>query len=138
MSCNNKTKQRCKKQYASCVSFEGTTNANSTLMDECLSIEETTQDTYDQLEQINLSQLGDKCLEYVTVDGKIFVKNVLLKFEQEICDLKEQVQTLQNTAFCDLTIADCGINTLCLQGVCENEILTVKDLFQSIINRLCI
>lgn len=136
MGCQEKQNQRCKKAYADCTMYEGTVNENSSLnQDTCISVEESTQDIYNQLEQINLSALGDSCLTYVQEDGKLYVKNVLLKFEQEICDLKQQVQTLQTTAVLDTPLTN--FNFQCLQGVCDNDILTLGDLLNSIITRLC-
>jgi len=136
MACQEKTGIRCKKSFAACTNYEGTTNENSTLIqDTCISIEETTQDIYNQLEQINLSALGDSCLDYVEEDGKLYVKNVLLKFEEEICTLKNQVQTLQTTAVLDTPLTN--FNFQCLQGVCDNNIITLGDLLNSIVTRLC-
>ena len=83
----NKVKNTCAAStYAECVTYEGEVNENSTLKTHCaLSIEETTQDIYTQLEEINLSELGNTCLEYIlNEEDKIIVKNVLLKFEEKI------------------------------------------------------
>lgn len=135
----NKVEQTCgTTNYAACIEYEGTTNDNSILKNDCkLSVEESTQDIYNQLEQINLSELGERCLEYVLEDNKIVVKNVLLKYEEEICDLKEKVEILETTAFCDINIENCGLDLNCLELPCENNIITVKDLFQALINKSC-
>ena len=141
----NKIKNSCtgSKTYAACAQFEGEVNEDSALVDEtCLSLEETTQDLYDQIGEIknnqDLSDLGNACLEYVEdEDGKIIVKNVLIKLEEEICALKEETETLKNTAFCDLKITDCGLDLECLTGACDNDIITVKDLLNSIITKIC-
>lgn len=142
MSCNKKTKLTCgESTYSTCVDFEGTPNSQSTLTD-CLDQEQVDQDQYNQLEniwsEIDLQQLGDRCLDYVeTEEGKIVVKNVLNKFEEEICNLKEQINTLQNSALCDTDITNCGIDFNCLQTQCGNEIQTLKDWIITITNRIC-
>lgn len=134
--CNNKIKQRCKKVYASCTMYESEVNTNSTLdVDDCLTIEETTQDIYTQLEQINLSNLGNSCLEYVEQDGKLYVKNVLKKFEDEICALKEEVENLNSRNILDTPLGE--FNVWCLEGQCENEILTLRDWMNSVTTRFC-
>lgn len=142
-NCNQKIKQTCGSTvYATCTAFEGTPNSQSELANEsCLDVNQTTQDLYDQLETVidnsDLSELGQTCLSYTTVGGKIFVKNALLKMEEEICTLKAQVQTLQTTAICDMSLADCGLDLECLTLPCDNEINTLKDLLQALITKSC-
>jgi hypothetical protein len=86
----NKIKSTCGTRIqAECVDWEGAVNTKSELEgEECLSISDTTQDIYTQLEEIDLSALGESCLTYVETEaGKKIVKNVLLKFEEKICEL---------------------------------------------------
>jgi len=88
--CNSKIRHTCgSTTYAVCANYEGIVNSQSELSEEsCLNLEETTSDIYNQLETIldnsDLSALGEQCLTYVEVEGKIFVKNALLKMEEEI------------------------------------------------------
>lgn len=141
-NCNNKVKHTCGTQnFATCVNYEGTTNSQSELAEEsCLDLEITTQDTYEQLEEIkteiDLSELGEQCLDYVEVEGKIIVKNVLLKYETEICELKEKVEALENRQVCDMLITDC-VDLKCLTDACSNEITTYGQLFQALIDNAC-
>ena len=92
-SCQSKVKHTCTGsiQYALCTSYETELPEFSEL--ECPSIEETTEELYNLVgeikEETDLSELGEKCLEYLLDENdKIVVKNVLLKFEEEICNLK--------------------------------------------------
>lgn len=82
MACNdNKISNNCGNiVYASCTKFEGTTNTQSELSEEqCLSIEETTQDIYNQLEDLSNRVGGNPVVGTVTsvnninpdVDGNI-------------------------------------------------------------------
>lgn len=135
----NKVKNTCgTKNFAMCISYEGTINSISEYTNEdCLSIEETTQDIYNQLEQLDLSELGESCLEYVEEDGKILVKNVLKKYEEEICYLKNKVTELENRPFCNQPIADCIEDFSCLSLPCDNSIITVKDWMLAVQAKIC-
>lgn len=145
-TCNNKIKHTCtgSRTFAVCTQYEGTVNEDSALVDEsCLSVEETTQDIYDQIGAIknnqDLSELGEKCLTYVEdEDGKIIVKNVLLKMEDEICALKTQIETLEKRTICDLKISDCNIDLKCLEeDECNQTIVTLADWIQAVTNKIC-
>ena len=144
MSCGNKTKNTCgEKTYATCVYYEKEVPTTSELNGEdCITIEETTEDLYNITtkisEQIDLSKLGKSCdIEYVLDDDKIIVKNVLLKYEEEICALKDKVEELETKNISEMLIADWGLDLDCLELPCEATIATVKDLFQSLINKVC-
>lgn len=135
----NKIKHTCGSiVFADCTSYEGTVNADSEFNENnCLSIEQTTQDIYNQLDNLDLSALGESCLTYVTIEGKNIVKNVLLKHEEKICELQARVLELENRQFCDLPVTDCDLDFSCLELPCEAQILTAKDLFQALINKVC-
>jgi hypothetical protein len=112
-NCGNKVKHTCsEKNYATCVYYELEVPDFSSLVDQdCITLEETTEDQYNILEgiksEIDLSALGQDCINY-GINPKT-VKSVLLKYEQEICDLKDRVNTLETTAICDMNITDCGL-----------------------------
>jgi hypothetical protein len=138
MSKCNKIKDTCgTRNYASCIDYENIVNTNSSLdASDCLNLDEVAEDIYTQLEGINLSALGEACLTYVDSEGKLIVKNVLLKMEEEICTLKEEVKTLKEKPLCDLPLGDC-VDTLCLADVCDNTITTVGQLLQALVNKVC-
>lgn len=142
--CNNKVKQTCgEPTYSTCVEYEGTVNNQSELIGEsCLDQEIVDQDQYNQLEkiwdEINLSELGNNCLEYVETDeGKIVVKNVLLKYEEEICSLKEELETLKNRQICDIPISECITDLSCLSLPCDDSIVTLGDWMIAVQNKIC-
>jgi len=127
--------------YATCVTYETPVPEFSEL-GECVDIEQTTTELYELVgdirNQIDLSALGEECLEYVeTEEGKIIVKNVLLKFEAEICDLKTKVETLENRQLCDFPIADCDLDLDCLALPCDTSITTWAHVIQALINKSC-
>jgi hypothetical protein len=113
-NCGNKIKHTCsEKNYATCVYYELEVPSFSSLVNEdCITLEETTEDQYNLIggikSEIDLSALGQDCINY-GINPKT-VKSVLLKHEQEICDLKARVETLETTAICDINITECGLN----------------------------
>ena len=140
-NCNNKIKHTCGTiSYALCTVYETPLPEFSELTD-CVSIEETTEELYNLVgeikEETDLSELGESCLDYVLEEGKIIIKNVLLKHEQEICELKNHVTELENRQLCDFNISECGIDISCLALPCDQSIATVADLFNAMITKIC-
>jgi hypothetical protein len=127
---------------AECVSTEVTPNEESSLTEEsCLSQEQVNKDVFAQLEkiwsQLNLEDLGEECLTYTLEETKIVVKNALLKHEEEICLLKEELETLQNRKICDTPISECVETFSCLEGECDNSIVTLGDWMTAVQTRIC-
>ena len=137
-----KIKYGCDTSYATCIITEITPNPQSSLLDvECISQQDFNEDVYEQLENIqtqsDLSELGELCLTYTTVEGKLFVKNALLKLEEEICSLKENVETLKTTDILDKSIIGLGLDLECLTDACSGTITTYRELFQALIAKVC-
>ena len=134
----NKIKHTCgERTYLICAEYEGNVNTDSSLVDvNCKNGEEVIQDIYNQLDNLDLSALGELCLEYVQVSGKNIVKNVLLKFEEEICDLKNRVEELENRPLCEMPLGDC-VDTKCLVDACSENISTVGQLLQALVDINC-
>ena len=122
-----------------CTEYESNVNVDSSLIDvDCKNGEEVIQDIYNQLSGLDLSALGELCLTYTKIGGKNVVKNILLKFEQEICTLKEEIQTLKDRQICDIPITECFPNGFdCLIGDCNNNIVTLKDWMLAMQTRIC-
>jgi hypothetical protein len=139
MSCNDKIKQKCGvKVYAPCVQYELDIPAFSSLsIEQCTTIEETTDDLYGHIgdikEEIDLSELGLSCLQYVPTGQIAKVKNILLKYESEICTLKTQVETLQTTSICDKDITQCGIDLTGITDICDNPITKLGELLNYLV-----
>ena len=138
----NKIKHTCGSiVFADCTSYQTDLPEFSEL--ECPSIEETTEELYNLVgeikEETDLKDLGDKCLEYVeTEEGKIIVKNVLLKFEEEICNLKEELEIVKNRQICDIPITECLPNGFdCLALPCDTSIANLGQLLDAMITKIC-
>ena len=142
-SCQSKVKHTCTGsiQYALCTSYETELPEFSEL--ECPSIEETTEELYNLVgeikEETDLSEIGEKCLEYLLDENdKIVVKNVLLKFEEEICNLKEELETVKNRQICSIPITECFPNGFdCLALPCDTSIVTLGDWMLAVQTKLC-
>jgi hypothetical protein len=138
-NCNRISHTCGQRTYLVCSEYEGTVNSDSSLVEEsCLNGQEVVQDIYNQLENLDLSALGELCLTYVQENNKNIVKNVLLKFEEEICNLKEELETVKNRQICDIPITECLPNGFdCIIGDCDNSIVTLKDWMLAMQTRIC-
>jgi hypothetical protein len=137
-NCNNKIKNTCGgRTFAGCVDYEGDL-PEFTTVGSCPTIEETTEEIYKEVDEIrtatNLSGLGELCLSYTLVDGKVIVKNALAKFEQEICSLKQQILILQTTSICNTSIVPCNLEWGDLVNECGLQPQTLGQTLQLLIN----
>ena len=138
----NKLKHKCGiKTPSTCVFYDLTLPEISKLsiLEDCISIEDTTSDTYSLFQSvfqsIDTDGLGDKCLTYETTkslykptEDVILVKTVLLKFEDEICKIKEQLP---------VTDEPLNLDFKCLVDPCGETITTELQLLQILINTVC-
>ena len=138
MNCHNKTKHTCSSvNYSTCIQYESSVNTDSQYDEnDCLSIEETTLDIYNQLENLDLSALGELCLEYTQASGKNIVKNVLLKFEEKICELENRVEELETVDICNQSITSCNLDFGDLVDACGNKPTTLAETLQLILDNL--
>lgn len=139
----NKLKHKCGiKTPATCVFYELELPEISKLkiLEDCISIEDTTDDTYSLIksvfQSIDTKDLGEKCLTYETTKSSyeptkdvVLVNTVLLKFEDEICKIKE---ILSDSADDSLEL-----DFKCLVSPCETTITSLKDLLQVLIDAVC-
>lgn len=140
-NCGNKTKHTCaEKNYATCIHYEESIPTFSDLYGEdCVTVEETIDDLYTLLTEvkaeINLSALGDDCITtYTETEGKVLVKDAILKLEEELCNLKAEVEILKTTAICDINITDCGLIGLPSDSCnSANTVSTLGQLLQYLI-----
>lgn len=141
-SCGNKVKSTCvERTYATCVQYETPLPDFSKIIDQdCVTVEDTTEDLYSLVEDIrsdiDLSALGESCLEYVQVGNKNIVKNVLLTYEQEICALQTRVTELETEAICNKDITQCGLDLTGLVDQCDTPITTLGQLLEYLLTRL--
>ena len=137
----NKIKATCgTKNFAPCVEYQKEL-PSFTKLTGCNNLEETTDELYTLVGEIrtqtDLSALGEKCLTYVLDSaGKKIVKNVLLKQEQEICDLKAKVLALETTDICTKSITACNFNFGTLVDPCGIKPQTLGQTIQVILNKI--
>lgn len=134
---SDKPKYNCGiKQNARCIYYEGDLPEFSELED-CVTLEETTEEIYTNLNEIkdsiDLSKLGKECINYSEFqeDEKLKVNEVMLTFEKEICDLKNNIT--DSSCCIDLN----KIDFKCLIDPCNNSIDTQLKLIQIMIDKIC-
>ena len=135
----NKIKHTCGsgRNFAVCIETEGEVNTDSTLVGEtCTNLQENLDDIYNQLDNLDLSELGELCLEYVQFSGKNIVKNVLLKHEEKICELQARVEELETTDICNKIITACNLDFGDLVDACGNQPTTLAETLQLILDTL--
>ena len=136
-NCGGKIKQNCTKVYSPCVQYELDIPEFSTLSKDtpCVSIEETTKDLYEHVgdikEEIDLSDIGKQCLTYLKPNEALLIKDVLYRYETELCTLREKVKVLEEEAICDKDITKCGID---LPTLCDTPITTLGEFMQYVLN----
>lgn len=137
-NCGNKIKNTCsEKNYATCIYYELEVPAISSLVTDCITLEDTTRDIYEILEDIisglSTEALGDDCITYPTVQGQALkIKDVVLKLEEEICNLRAEVDTLKAASICDADITDCGLTLP--NTDCEEPITKLGELLAYLLN----
>ena len=140
-NCSNKISHTCgSTNYATCISYETELPPFSELTD-CVDLDQTTEELYSLVgeikEETDLSELGDACLEYLLDENdKIVVKNVLLKFEEKICELEEKINLLETTDICNKSIVSCSLDFGDLVDTCGNQPTTLAETLQLILDTL--
>jgi hypothetical protein len=137
-NCGNKIKHTCaEKSYATCTYYEKELPDFSKLPEAigCPTIEDTTYELYNLIKEIkretDLSDLGEKCIDY---DEKL-TKSVLLQLEQEICDLKSEIEILKTTAICNADITHCtGLDLSGITNSCATPVTTLGELLDYLLN----
>ena len=137
-NCHNKVSNTCDgMKPLGCSEYEGNVNIDSSLeQNSCYTGQEVVEDIYEQLENLNLSALGELCLTYVTVGGKNIVKNVLLKHEEKICELEAKVLELETTDICNKVITACNLDFGTLTTQCNTQPITLVETLQLILDNL--
>ena len=135
---NNKIKCNCgTRQNARCVYYDAYLPKYSKLDEDCVSIDETTEELYENqekiLDSIDLVKLGKKCIDYSEFqeEDSLKVNEAFLTFEKEICELKNKKN--DDSYSIDLD----KIDFKCLSDPCNNEITSLENLIQVLINEVC-
>lgn len=129
-----------KKHNARCVEYEGTVNSQSELSTDCNSVHNTTEDIYNQLEDIqnsiNLEGLGEDCITYVQEGDKLTVAEALLGLESKVCGLVSESTDCNPIFDADITCLNLDLDCLTTDP-CGEPITTFKQLLQAMIIQAC-
>ena len=94
-NCKGKIGNTCgKKHPAKCIDYEGTYHNNTELeVCDCNSLEDVIEDINSELNDINdsidLTNLGESCIEYTQEGDTLKVSEALLAIESKVCELVE-------------------------------------------------
>ena len=137
----------CVKNFARCIAYELEVSEHSALhSDECLNLEKTTKDFYDIYDndifpQLNFSETGYAwCtnINYNFVGGNLTNANAVKAQDAAICELFEKIEDLETDLLNTSIVGKIDLKCLSVIDDCNNEeIKTVKDLLQAIVNKLC-
>jgi hypothetical protein len=108
--------------------------------EDCVVIEETTEDTYNLItwikESIDLEDFDPDCLDiekkedsYNTDKTRYLVKDVLTALTERVCDLETEVDEANDDTL--------ELDFKCLVAPCGEQIGSLKDLLQTLINEIC-
>ena len=132
---NNKIKCNCgTRQNARCVYYDGYLPKYSKLDEDCVNIEETTEELYENqeriLDSIDLIKLGKECIDYSEFKETNILKvnEALLTIEKEICNLKKNIDDDNSSLELDFK---------CLVDPCNNNITSLNQLLQRMIDKIC-
>jgi len=134
----NKIKNTCPDSVmAPCVDYQGALGENTKITSDCVTIADTTEDLYEITDEIisdiDTSELGNECITY---PSGLNASKALKTHEEEICELKSQIEVLQTTALCDMSIQGCGLSLGILTDACDEPITTFGQLLQAMIDQI--
>lgn len=138
----NKKKNTCGNRVpASCVFYDLNVPEYSKLdKEECLVIEETTEDLYNLVtwikESIDLKNFEKDCLEVDDVEDtynkdkrRFLIKDVIIELKNKMCELEGRLSDDSDDTL--------ELDFKCLVGPCGDPITSLKDLLQVLINKHC-
>lgn len=150
MSCDKDTKSTCgKKMNAKCVDYEGELHENTNI-EECSkpSVEDVIEDINEQVDLLSdgldLSELGDKCIQYVKEGEELKAKEAFLAIEEKVCEIADFVGLPKPgctgcqdcSPIFDLPIACVGFDLGRLVDECGEQPATLGELLQLLINKV--
>jgi hypothetical protein len=106
--------------------------------EECASLDDVVEDIYNIIENLDLSDYDNKCLEGTPET----LVEILQAQTDKICEIAEDVEELKNVcSILDADLTECGIDTSCLeeQDPCQPaaQITTLKQLLIKLIEKSC-
>lgn len=141
--CNSINNTCGETHYASCTRYEGSIPEFTHMLESnCKTVEEVLADMYLIMGQIHseidLTELLTNGIDYVVEDGKITVKNAIIKHSELIIDLRDRVTSIETGESSNYNITNWDLDYQCLADSCDNPPTTIKELLQLIINQICV
>lgn len=141
MACNEELSNTCMNPIKStCVDFEGTLGANTKIEDSCVNQHEVNEDLYILTDEIiadtDVSAVTSAC---ITIPADASVKDIITLYEVKICELNDQVETLENIAYEDLDITTWSLTIpSCIADACANPPTKLGPLVQAMMDAQCV
>ena len=135
----------CNKEDLGCVYTNASCARYNTILPDwseiegCPNIEETTSELYAEVIMLRepLDMLCED-IEYIQEqNGAVKQHNAILGIESAVCSLLNIEKNRSNNIL-SIDITNIGLDFKCLETECGDEIKTLKDLLQSLINKACI
>ncbi len=141
MSCTKTTNTCGDTMFTTCIDHEGKLGNNTKITQPCVTQSDVNDDVYKLLDNIiedtDTTTLGESCINYDIVDGKVKLKSVFEAHEQELCRHKNRIIELEQKDYGELDITSLNLDFKCLVDPCGEPITKLKTLLQIIINETC-
>tara|TARA_R110002020_G_scaffold357575_3_gene569924 strand:- start:95 stop:520 length:426 start_codon:yes stop_codon:yes gene_type:complete len=141
MACNDISNICVNPILATCVDFEGSLGVNTKITDSCVNQNDVNGDLYaitdEIIEGLDNSTLTSTC---ITIPVNSTTAEIIALYEAKICELDEEVTTLQNIDYSQLDITGWGLTIpACIVDPCAIVPTTLGPLLQVIMDqRNCI
>ena len=135
--CGDTNKNNCWEKTASaCVIYQKYLPEYSNLDQDCATIEETTEELYKNQESIkdsiDLTNLGTDCINFneFKEGTDLKVNEAFAAIEDKICEIVDQISE-------DSEESELNLDFKCLTSPCNEQINSLKDLLQVLIDEIC-
>lgn len=138
--CKDNISNHCSEPILStCVDHEADLGENTTIEKECVNQSMVNTDLYkitdNHIKNTQVDNSEDSCITYPEVEGKVINKIAIETNRDEICNIKNDIEQLQN--FEDYSIEPLNLDFKCLQEQCGEPIIKLKTLLQILIDKVC-
>lgn len=122
-----------------CIEVNSELGNNTKITSNCVNQEMVNEDLYvitdDIISDLDTSELGNLSIAFPTVNEKIPFKEVIKKYEEEIDNLKTEINNLKNINYCNIDITSCGISFGPLVDDCGEPATTLGDVLKILFNQ---
>jgi hypothetical protein len=139
MNCNEKSSNNCVDPIlATCVDYEGKLGVNTKITKACTNQKDINEDLYaildEEINSTNVKQLTSECM---VIPAGSTVAEIIVLYENEICELKSKVSTLENKDYSQMDITSFNlVFPDCIADACETLPTTLSEWMQVIMEKI--